>query len=270
MRLKTLLLLVLPLLVSGCGGGGSNSNNATPSTPNPGPLSGNWQMTFQSANTHLKPWSQSGFLLEEKNAISGGVILSPPGCAGLGNVTGTASGTSIILTVSPVGLVVTETGTLGADQSSMSGTYTMLAAGCPSNLNDPQSGTWTANLVKPIQGNLQGTFQSTQPNATPVTISGKVAQGQQTAGSSFAPLSGSVTATNYCFDTANYSGTISGTAVVLNLQNADGTQLGQVSGALSLDGASLNGKFFILAQGPNGNKPCRSGDLGTATLTVGP
>jgi hypothetical protein len=268
MRLKTLLLLVLPLLISGCGSSGSSSTGSNPSTP--GPLSGNWQMTFQSANTHLKPWSQSGFLLQQKTDISGGVILSPPGCAGLGDVTGTASGTSIILTVSPVGLVVTETGTLGADQSSMSGTYTMLAAGCPSNLNDPQNGTWTANLIKPIQGNLQGTFQSTQPNAAPVTISGKVTQGQQTAGSSFAPLSGTVTATNYCFDTANYSGTISGTAVVLNLQNADGTQLGQVSGALSLDGTSLIGKFFILAQGSNGNKPCRSGDLGTATLTVGP
>jgi hypothetical protein len=269
MRLKTLLVLALPLLVSGCGSSGSSNSNSDSTSP-PGPLSGNWQMTFQSANTHLKPWSQSGFLLEQKNTISGGVILSPPGCAGLGNVIGSASGTAISITVSPVGLVVTETGTLGADQSSMSGTYTMLAAGCPSNVNDPQTGTWTANLVKPIQGNLQGTFQSTQPSAPPVTISGKVTQGKQTAGSSFAPLSGTLTATNYCFDTANYSGTISGTAVVMTLVNSDGSQLGQVSGSLSLDGTSLNGKFFILAQGPNGNKPCRSGDLGTATLTVGP
>jgi hypothetical protein len=260
MRVKTFLVLVLPLLGLGCGGSSS--------TPAPGPLSGNWQITLQPSNyPDVRTWSQAGFLTEEKDTITGTVVQNAPACFSVGPVNGTVKGSDVSLTVTPLGFQVNMTGTISSDSSTMSGNYNIVASGCGPIPNDPLNGTWTGNLVSPIKGSLQGSFTSQQGPV--ISITGTAKQGQPLSGSTNAPLSGTVTATSYCFSSAPYSGTISGTSVVMSMLNSDGTQLGQITGTLSLDGTILSGKYTINPMGPSGTAPCRSGDTGSVTLSAG-
>jgi hypothetical protein len=262
MRLKTFLVLALPFLALGCGGGSS-------STPAPGPLSGNWQITLQPSNyPKVRTWSQAGFLTEEKNTITGTVVQNAPACFSVGPVNGTIKGSDVNLTVTPLGFTVNMTGTVTSDSATMSGDYNVVASGCGPIPNDPLNGTWTGNLVSPIKGNLQGTLTSQQGPVITVTATAK--QGQPLTGSTNAPVSGTLTVTSpYCFSSAPYSGTISGTTVVMNMLNPDNTQLGQITGTLSLDGTTLSGKYTINPLGPDGALPCRSGDTGSVALSTG-
>jgi hypothetical protein len=264
MRYGILLILTLTLafswLMSACGGGSSNAGSSSAS------VSGNWQMTLQKNRTNLKR-TQSGFLLQNDDLITGGVILTDIPCSGVGSVAGSVSGTSIAFAVGVTGLNVNLTGTVGSDQASMSGNYIALSAGCQaSEINTQETGTWTANLVKPLSGNFQGSFTSTRlAKALPVT--GQVTQGQNT-GNSYTSLTGNLSITGYCFTNANIAGVISGTAVVMNLVNSGGVEIGQVTGTSTLDGTSVTGTYHIIPQGTGGMPPCVDGDGGTVTLTL--
>jgi len=258
--LSFILLLFISVFMSGCG----SSNKSQPAGS--GTISGNWQMELQSSNSNVKPFPQSGFLLEEGDAVSGSVVLIDDPCSGVGSVNGTVSGSSISLSVSPIGLEVNLTGTLGSDQASMSGTYAILPAGCSGRQTAPQTGTWTANLVQPLNGTIQGTLTSNYLG-TSFPITGQVSQGAN-GGLSNSPLSGSLSATGYCFTTANVVGVISGTSVVMNLVNSDGTQVGQVVGTITLDGTSLTGTYALVPQPGSSQSSCRGGESGTATLTL--
>jgi len=251
-------LLALLLLLIGCGGGSSANSSS-------GTLSGNWQMTLQKTGTTKFAKTQSGSLVQNNGVISGSVILTDTPCSGVGNVSGTVTGTAVSMVVSPTGVVVNQTGTVSSDQSSMSGNYTILSTGCSGSQTAPQSGTWTANLVKPLTGNFQGTFTSNKAGALPVT--GQVSQGPNT-GSSNTALTGNLSITGYCFSAANISGVISGTAVVMNLVDSSGVEIAQVTGTSSLDGTSLTGTYHAIAQGTGGTSPCVDGDSGTVSLTL--
>ena len=262
MQRKIALLMALSFILTACGG--SNKSNTDP--PTSGPLTGNWQMSLQSSNTNLKPNPQSGFLVQNQNVITGSVSVTDSPCSGVGTVDGTVTGAAVSLVVNPTGIQLNLSGTLGSDMASMSGNYTILSSGCSGSQTAPQTGIWTANLVAPLNGNMQGTFTSTQIG-TSYSVAGQVSQGPNT-GISNAALTGNFGATGYCFTTANIVGVISGTSVVINLMGSDGiTQIGQMNVTSSFDGKSLTGRYNILPMGP-GFPPCGDGDSGTVTLSL--
>src|SRR5438270_568459 len=147
------LAMALPLFMSACGG-----SKKMPSTS--ASISGNWQMSLQPNNANDKPKSQSGFLLQNGGEVTGGVMLVNTPCSGIGGVSGNINGSTVSITVSPTGTVVNLSGTIGADQASMSGDYTIISTGCTGSQTAPQSGTWTANLVAPLTGTIQGAITS--------------------------------------------------------------------------------------------------------------
>lgn len=259
MQRKILLLLALPLLMTACGGSSKSVSSS-------GAISGNWEMSLQKSDSTLAPKTQSGFLLQNGNIVTGGVIFTDIPCSGVGSVAGTINGTAISLVVDPTGTSVNLSGIIGAGQTSMSGDYTILSTGCGGSQTAPQQGTWTANLVAPLSGNIQGSFSS-NVHSTTYTMTGQVTQGANT-GVSSAPLTGTLTATGYCFTTANIVGSISGTAVVFNLVDPDGTQIGQVAGTTTLDGTSMTGTYQVLGLGTGAAPGCVDGDSGTVTLTL--
>jgi len=265
-------LPALLMVLSACGGGSTASTSSSSSTP---AISGNWQMSLQKSST-AKPETLSGFLVGTANSISGSAVYAGTSCAGIGTVTGTVGGSNVTLTVNPTGLNINLTGTLGSDRASMSGTYILLATGC----GKPETGTFTGNLVQPLNGNLSGTLSSGSGSVYPVT--GQVSQSQSTGSS--APLAGTLTAGSSgstCFPsgtTANISGLISGESVVVDIVDTTGDELGQVSGEWpSLDPTatppitkpSLTGTYKIVSQGPKGT-PCAKGDSGTVCLSTDP
>jgi hypothetical protein len=254
------LLMSLLLLMTACGGGSSTSS----STSSPS-IAGNWQMSLQKSKTKLTR-TQSGFLLQSADAVTGSVIFTDTPCSGVGSLAGSLSGSNVAFTVGLTGLTVNLTGTLGSSPSTMSGNYVILASGCQGNeSNTQETGTWTANLVAPLSGTMTGSFNSTRLGKS-LPVTGQISQGQNT-GLSEAPLTGNMSITGYCFSSANISGLISGTAVVLNLDNSSGAEIGQVTGTSTLDGTSFTGTYHIIPQGVGGTPPCVDGDGGTVTLS---
>jgi hypothetical protein len=254
------LLLALPILMTACG---SNSKSPTPSS---GVVSGNWQMSLQPINLNQKPKTQAGFLLDNDGTLSGGMMFDDDPCSGVGRVSGTVSASNVSFAVSPTGVEINLMGTVNTSPISMSGSYTMLSTGCSGPHAAPESGTWTASLVTPLNGNLQGAFTSNRLG-TPVSMTGQISQGPNT-GNSNASITGNVSVSDYCFTSANIVGVVSGTSVVMNLLDSNGTQIGQISGTSTLDGTSIIGLVRIVALGPGGTPPCRNGDSGPVTLTL--
>ena len=250
------LLLALCWAMTGCGGGNSSSDPSSAAWP----IAGNWQMSMQNSGSLTR--TQSGFLQENKGTVSGSLIFAGTPCAGMGSVSGNVNGSNISLLVDPTGLSIELTGTLGSDKTSMSGTYLTLASGC----GKPETGTWTANLVQPLNGNFQGSFVSTRSGTT-FPVAAQIAQGPNT-GTASASLAGTLNITgSSCFTTANISGLVSGTSVVINFGDSEGTQIGQLTATSTIDGTSMSGKYSIPLQG-NPGAPCHAGDVGTFTLTM--
>lgn len=255
------LMVTATVFTTGCGS--SSSSNPAPSSV---PISGNWQMTLQSSDANEKPKTQSGFLQGNGGVVTGSMLFSDSSnaCSGVGEATGTVSGSTVSLSVSPIGIQISLDGTLNS--TSMKGSYTMLSTGCTGRYSAPETGTWTANSVTPLNGTMQGTFTSHRLGSD-LPVTGKVSQGANT-GTSSTPVSGSLSVTGYCFASASISGAVSGTSVVMNLLNSDGTQIGQVSGTSTLDGKSVTGTYNVVPLGSGGTQPCQNGDSGTVNLTL--
>ncbi len=260
MRFRRALLLALLALVTACGSSNSKSLSSSTST------SGNWQMSLQNSASTQPPRTQSGSLVQTNDVITGTVIFRDAPCTGVGSVSGSVSGSAVSLTVDPTGLEVTLTGTLDSNQTSMSGNYTILPTGCGSSDSAPQTGTFTANMVSPLSGSISGTFVSNNLITT-YAVTGQVKQGANT-GDSSTPLTGSLSFTGFCYSTANVVGSISGTSVVMNLVNADGTRVGQVNGTTSLDGTLVTGTYGYVGLGAGAPKGCDSGGNGTFTFSL--
>lgn len=260
MRLRRALLLALLTLVTACSSSNSKSSSSSTST------SGNWQMSLQNSASTQLPRTQSGSLVQTNNVITGSVIFTDAPCSGVASVSGSVNGSAVSLTIDPTGLQVSLAGTLDSNQTSMSGNYTILSAGCGSSNSAPQAGTFTANMVSPLNGNITGTYLSNNL-VTTYAVTGQVKQGANT-GDSSTPLTGSLSFTGFCYATANIVGSISGTSVVLNLVNADGTRVGQLNGTTSLDGTLVTGTYGYVGLGAGAPKGCDSGGNGTFTFSL--
>src|SRR5258708_7688129 len=169
MKRSNAFLLAMSLFMCGCG----SSHTQMPSSAS---ISGNWQMSLQKSNSSILPKTLAGFLLQNSGAATGSVVFIDTPCSGIGGVSGSVTGSTVSLTVSPTGTTVILSGTVGSDQASMSGDYTILSTGCTGSQSAPQLGTWTADLVTPLNGTVQGTFLST-PHGTTVNVTGQLTQG---------------------------------------------------------------------------------------------
>jgi hypothetical protein len=228
-------------------------------------------MSLQPSNPNWNPTSSSGFLLDNGGNVTGAMMFLDVACSGVGNVSGNVSGSTVAFSIAPTGLNMEFNGSL-TQSSTMSGNYTILSAGCSGTTSSPQTGTWTANLVTPLNSsNLQGTFVSKA--GITYQFTGSVSQGSNT-GQSSGNLSGAVAvdaATPYCFLTAaNMSGSISGIGVVLNIFGSSGAQIGQITGTTSIDGTLVTGTYRMLGLGTGAGvqAPCIHGDSGTVSFTL--
>ncbi len=236
--------------LAGCGGGSKNSVTTE------GLLSGNWQMVLQKNTTVSR--LPSGFLLQVGNNLSGGVLLSS-NCTGVGSAQGQVNGSKVSLNITLATQTVSLTGDAVADGSSMSGDYSLLAAGCGTS----EVGTWTATKIKSLNGNFQGTFISNATAGLAYDVALKITQGPNT-GASNASLSGTITSAKApCFSSLSVSGLVSGTAAVFNLVASDGSAVGQYRTVVSSDGTTLTGTYEI-----NGQPGGCSLDTGAAILQL--
>ena len=131
-RTKSLLLLLLAgaMTLSSCGGNGnaSKSNSQIPAN-----LSGNWQFTMAPpADGSFAGGLQGGFLLQPSSSVTGAVAYSvslPPiqnsmVCnSGSAAITGTLTGSNVVLTAVAASQTFSFTGTLSFDGSTIVGTY---------------------------------------------------------------------------------------------------------------------------------------------------
>jgi hypothetical protein len=243
------------IFATACGSSSSNSTNS------PGPLSGNWQIALQADNSSN---AQSGFVLQSGKSLRGQFLLTG-NCAGVGTAQGEMNGANVSLTVNQSAQTIGLTGTASGDNSSISGSYSILQAGCGSS----QVGTWTATRVKTLSGSFTGAFTSSVSGVAPFNFAGTVTQGAN-IGTSQATLAGSATSTDAtCFSNASLSGVISGTSVVFNFVSSEGIALGQLKGTVTADATTVSGTYdFFNAQTPI--QGCPSGDFGTVTVTVQP
>ena len=253
MRIPCFPMVVLLSGLLACGGGTSTP----PATA--GAVSGNWQFILQKTPT-AQPRIQSGFLLQSGRSVSGSLLLNGS-CATVGPVMGTITGGSISLVVSNTGQTVQLDGTVASGATAMSGTYTILAQGCGSSEN----GTWSATLIRPLNGSFHGTFTSSHQGGSVFSASGSIAQEINT-GANVATLTGTITSTGSpCLSTANISGAISGTNVVLTFIAGNGTQIGQVIAQSTPDASSLTGNYLFGSQRAGA---CFSGDAGRVSINL--
>jgi hypothetical protein len=253
---KSWLLIALAgtMALSACGGSTSNSNSSSSQIPQN--LSGNWQFTMaeQLNSDPTKPsftgGLQGGFLLQNNGSVGGQanfmIMTQPPAgsgaqpipCnSGIDQVTGTISGQTVNLTAqSSTGQTFTLTGTLSFDDSTMTGSYTSTdGAGC----GIATSQTWSATLVQPLSGGIQGFFHSMGGTVglseQEFVVSGDIVQAPNT-GASSASITGdlrfvdptSLQGDYPCFAVATVVGQISGNAVSLQIVGSDGTTIGQI------------------------------------------
>ena len=171
------LLLAGTIVLSACGGGTSGDSQNSVS------LSGNWQFTVANPpDGSFLGGLQGGFLLQNNGSVTGGAAyavslpqLSTPCNSGSAAITGTISGQNVTLTAIAGTQTFTFTGTLSLDgstvvdpgggtvQSVMVGTYSSTAGtsadGAP--CGTAQTGLqWSAILVPPMTGTIQGSFHS--------------------------------------------------------------------------------------------------------------
>ena len=223
----SIALLVISLV--GCGGGSSTK-------PAGGPLSGNWQlMLTQEFPRPQVMLSVSGFLNQSSNSITGSVQVPPSTqngkCAGVGSLTGSVNAQNVTFTIDNGGTTISLTGTLSTDGQSIIGQYSALSGGC---YTTPTTGTWTGELIPPLNGTFTGAFSQSQYMQTltginppnPIQISGTFAQDPNGVASN-AALTGTLTAVGYpCLRTASLTGTISGQNVVLSVYSYNGNLIG--------------------------------------------
>ncbi len=269
-------------LLSGCGGS-SNSSTAN------GQLSGNWQITNMALDSALHGGMGGGFLLQNKNLVSGQFVysfslLSQPGTicnSGTAAVTGTVNGQNITLTAVAGPQTYTLRGTLSSDGSTLMGTYDSTdGQGCGTAQTGLQ---WSAVLVPPLNGEVQGNFHSTSAGLSgrDFQVTGTLIQGPNN-GASSATVTGTLNFEGYpCLASASVNGEITGNSVVLQVIAVNGLNAGSIGappnktfpkpvafagspGGYVLRG--VNAYAISTSKCPGGNIP---GDLGNVCLGLG-
>jgi hypothetical protein len=247
LRLASLLVVAATFTATGCANGSSHGGSNGTTT-----LSGNWQFTLQSpTDQSFVGGLQGGFLLQKNGSISGSAAYAlsqlpqsggtPVVCSGgSAPITGKIDGQNVTLTAVAGSQTFALTGTLSADASTMTGTYTLSAdtSSGSSPCGTAQTGlNWTAMLVPPLTGSIQGVFHSTALTLADqvFAVTGSVAQGEN-IGASTATVTGTLSfidpvslLSNYpCLATASLNGQISGNTVVLQIIGIDGLNAGQI------------------------------------------
>jgi hypothetical protein len=212
-------------------------------------------------------------LLQSKDSFTGQIVysISSPGtppilCDGSATVAGTVSGQTVNLTAVAGSQTFALNGTLSANGSTMSGTYTTVAT---PTCGTAQSGLqWSATLIPAITGAVQGNIHSTGPQVSPVNgqdfqVSGSLAQGPNT-GASSASVTGTLNFEGYpCLVMASVNGTISGSSVILQIIAPNGLNAGQIGGSPSL--SSQEGLVTVQSSAAGGNMLQGSGGYGVST-----
>lgn len=308
--LMTATLLSTAILLSGCG----SSNNSGDAQNMNQTLAGNWQFTMAPPpDGSFLGGLQGGFLLQTNNAITGSAayavslpLLPYPCNSGSSRVTGTMSGQSVSLTAVAGSQTFTLNGALSFDGSTITGTYVSTAgsAGDGSPCGTAQSGLqWSAVLVPPITGPIQGNFHSTGGVAglaeQDFVVSGGLFQAANT-GASSAAVTGNLNFLNSitnlsaypCLTSASVTGQVSGSVINLQIAGADGSiwgEIGELPGSNGVTGvnpvtvASAAGGALLSGDGPSyiiGTNSCPqspgstltvadAGDYGNICLAVG-
>ena len=297
-RSLLLLLLAATVTLSACGGSasGGSESNAT--------LSGNWQFTMapQTDGNKNDPTFngglQGGFLLQNNDSVTGQTVysvtsstFSTPCSSGSAAITGTISGENVTLTEVAGTQTYTLTGTLSSDGSTIMGT----PSGSTSTAGTAADGSacgyaetalqWSAILVPPLTGTIQGSFHSTGGGTglsnQDFAVAGTFTQGQN-IGASNATITGSLSFINPassqsdypCFSVASVNGQISGNSVILQIIGTNGSDLGQIGAAAGsptnvnpVTFYSVQGGYILHGVGPSylvASKSC-PGNLGSAS-----
>lgn len=285
------LLFTALTVLSACGGSGSRPSQSSAS------IAGNWQfaMTAPSDNS-FQGGMQGGFLLQSKGTVTGAVTYSvslPPQqqggtstvCgSGSAPVTGSVDGQNLTLNVIAGVQTFSLTGTLSAGGSTIAGTYTSTdGKGC----GTAQAGLqWSATLVPPLSGAIQGNFHSSLNPALrdrDFPVSGSLTQGEN-IGASNATVTGTLIFDGYpCISTASVNGQISGNSVILQIIATNGLNVGQIGAAPGVSNPSpvvfesAAGGGGLVLHGANGygvsTKACPggtlAGDIGNVCLALG-
>ena len=310
----TLVMLAL----TACGGSSSSApqQNAM--------VAGNWQFTMTPpGDGSFTGGLQGGFLLESNGTLTGQAVYSVSNTqngqtvlcnSGSAPISGTLSGQTLTLTVvagSPSNnITFALTGTVSSTSNgpviNTAATYstTVVTPTGETPCGTAQTGlAWSAFSVPPLSGTVQGTFHSTGgvfglANQDFALVSGTISQGEN-IGASNATVTGNLTfqdpvtlLSDYpCFPLASITGTISGTSVMLQLMDTNGTTVGQIgepAGAQFSGASGLNPVTYVSAQGGNilqgagpsylvASKGCGgslsdttvAGDFGNVCLSVG-
>lgn len=295
MKSLWVLSVAAAMMLSACGSGASGGSEDSVS------LSGNWQFTVANPpDGSFLGGLQGGFLLQKNGSVTGGAVYSVslprltfPCNSGSAPITGTVTGQNVTLTAVAGTQTFTFAGMLSSDGSTMVGTYTSTAGtaadGTP--CGTAQTGLqWSAILVPPITGSIQGSFHSTGGSAglgnQDFAVTGSLTQ-EENIGASNATVTGTLSflnpATNLsdypCFTLAAVNGQISGNSVILQIIGTDGSTVGQIgepAGSFGSTGVnpvtfdSVHGGYILHGPQPTymvATKAC-GGNLG-GTTTAG-
>ncbi|MGA9904442.1 MAG: hypothetical protein WBQ39_21080 [Terriglobales bacterium] len=309
-RLPLALLAVVVLstvvMLSSCGSGsygGSQNINLN--------LSGNWQFTMAPPpDGSFFGGLQGGFLLQNNGSITGAATyavslsnLLIPCNAGSAAITGSISGQNVKTITAVAGTqTFTLAGTLSLDGTSMAGTYSSTAGTAPDGApcGTAQTGLqWSAALVPPLTGPIQGTFHSSGGaaglNEQDFLVSGALSQAPNTGASSaivtgnFNFLNAITNVSDYpCLTVASAYGQISGNSVTLEIVGTDGSELGFIGEPVGSNGVtgvnpvtfdSVSGAYILHGAGPSylvATTPCPgslanildAGDFGNICLAL--
>ena len=274
-----LALLALAAVLSACGSGNSSGGGLqVPIT-----LSGNWQFTMAPpADGSFLGGLQGGFLLQNNGSITGAAAyavslphLLIPCTTGSAAITGSISGQNVQNLTAVAGTqTFTLTGTISLDGTSMAGIYKSTAgtAGDGSPCGTAQTGLqWSAILVPPLTGPIQGTFHSAGGAAglqeQDFLVSGSLTQAANT-GASSATVTGNLNFLNAltnlsdypCLTLATLYGQITGSSVSLQIVGTDGTSVGLIGepvgslvgiGVNPVDFAPTHGGYIVSGAGPS-------------------
>jgi len=300
------------IMLAACGGRASGGSDNSAS------LSGNWQFTVAPPpDGSFSGGLQGGFLLQNNGSVTGAAVysvsaaniqtpLTNPCNSGSAPITGTIGSQNVTLTAGAGTQTFTFIGTLSSDGSTMRGTYAS-TAGTAADGTTPcgtiQTGLqWSAILVPPITGTIQGNFHSTGGTAglsnQDFLVSGSLTQGEN-IGASNATVTGTLNfidpTTNLsdypCFSVASVNGQISGNSVILQIIGTNGSNQGQIgeppgsgfAGATGLNPVtfdSVQGGYILHGVGPSyfvASKTCggsvgsttTAGDYGNICLALG-
>src|SRR5215831_15125991 len=235
------------LLLCGC-------SNHGPDLPPPGPqLSGNWQFNVANPSDHSFVGGLSGgFLVQNNNSLTGSLKFSMSTTSGAycnsgsAAITGSISEQNVTFTAVAGSQTFTFTGSVSSNSATMIGTYhaTTGTAADGTTCGNAQTGlSWSANVVPPLVGAIQGNFHSTGGNSglmnQQFAVTGLISQAEN-SGESSAVVTGTLSFVDPvtllsvypCIDMFTVNGRISGNLVTLQMIASDGSNVGQIGGIL--------------------------------------